>query len=62
MEITFIFVKFEGCILSGIGTRLIPVSRQAGRQAGRLAGRQAGWLAGRQADETLIVFDNFKIL
>ena len=29
-KITFIFMKFEGCILSGIGTRSIPVSRQAG--------------------------------
>ena len=50
MEITFIFVKFEDCILSGIGARSIPVSRQVFRQAGRLA------------DETLIMFDNLKIL
>ena len=49
-EITFIFMKFEGCILSGIGARLIPVSRQVGRQA--------GWLA----DEILIMFNIFKIL
>ena len=44
-EITFIFRKFEGYIPSGIGAKLIPVSRQA------------GWLAGRQADKTLIVFE-----
>ena len=50
MEITFVFMKFEGYMLSGIGARSIPVSRQA------------GWQAGRQADETLIVFENFKIL
>ena len=37
-EITFIFMKFEGHILSSIGTRSIPVSRQAGWKAGRQAG------------------------
>ena len=26
-EITFIFMKFEGCILNGVGARSIPVSR-----------------------------------
>ena len=35
MEITFIFRKFEGYIPSGIGARSVPVSRLAGRQAGR---------------------------
>ena len=46
-EISFIFfMKYKGCILNGIGARSIPVSR----------------LAGRQADKTLIVFKNFKIL
>ena len=34
-EITFNFMKFAGSILSSIGARSIPVSRQAGRQAGR---------------------------
>ena len=29
-EITFIFVKFEGCVLSGIGARSIPVIVQPG--------------------------------
>ena len=28
-EIIFIFMKFEGCILSSIGASSIPVSRQA---------------------------------
>ena len=30
-EIAFIFRKFEGSILSGIGSRSVPVGRQAGR-------------------------------
>ena len=34
-EISFIFGKFEGYILSGIGSRSVPVDRQAGRQAVR---------------------------
>ena len=34
-EIMLIFRKFEGYIPSGIGARSVPVSRQAGRQAGR---------------------------
>ena len=42
---TFIFRKFEGYILSGIGSRSVPVGRQAGWQVGR----QAGWQVGRQA-------------
>ena len=45
-EIMFIFIKFEGYIHSGIGTRSVPV----GRQAGRLA------------DKNVISFENFKIL
>ena len=44
-EIMFISRKFEGCIPSGIGTRSIPVSRQAGRLA----------------DKTLIMFKNFGV-
>ena len=39
-EITFIFRKFEGYIPSGIGTRSVPVSRQAGRLAGWQAVRR----------------------
>ena len=35
MKITFIFSKFEGYIRSDIGSRSVPV------------GRQAGWLAAR---------------
>ena len=31
-EITCIFKKFEGYILSGIGSRSVPVDRLAGRQ------------------------------
>ena len=31
-EITFIFRKFEGYIPSGIGSRSVPVGRQAGRR------------------------------
>ena len=32
MEIALIFEKFEGYILSGIGSRSVPVDRQAGCQ------------------------------
>ena len=35
MEIVLIFRKFEGYILSGIGSRSVPVDRQAGRLAVR---------------------------
>ena len=45
-KLLLFFVKFEGCIFSSLGARSIPVSRQAGRQA----------------DETLMVLNNFKIL
>ena len=34
-EIPFIFRKFEGYAPSGLGSRSIPVDRQAGRLAGR---------------------------
>ena len=37
-EIMFIFIKFEGYILSGIGSRSVSVDRQA------------GWLAGWQTN------------
>ena len=37
----FIFRKFEGYMLSGIGSRSVPVDRLAGWQVGRLAGRLA---------------------
>ena len=50
-EITFIFRKFEGYIPNGIGSRSVPVGRQA-----------AGWQAGRLADENVISFEIFKIL
>ena len=33
MEIVLIFWKFEGYILNGIGSRSVPVDRQAGRLA-----------------------------
>ena len=45
-EIMFIFRKFEGYIPSGIGSRSVPL----GREAGRLA------------DENVILFEIFKIL
>ena len=35
MEMMLIFRKFEGYILSGIGSRLVPVDRLAGWQAVR---------------------------
>ena len=46
MEIAFIFGKFEGYILSGIGSRSISVDKLA------------GWLS----DENVISFEFFKIL
>ena len=46
MEIALIFGKFEGYILSGIGSNSIPVDRQAGRLS----------------DENVILFKFFKIL
>ena len=46
MEIALIFGKFEGYILSGIGSRSVPV------------GRQASW----QSDKNVISFEFFKIL
>ena len=45
-EIPLIFGKFEGYILSGIGSRSVPVDRQA------------GWLS----DKNVISFEFFKIL
>ena len=39
-EIVLIFGKFEGYIRSGIGSRSVPVDRQAGWLAGRPAGCQ----------------------
>ena len=50
MEIALIFGKFEGYILSGIGSRSVLVDRQAGKLAGRLS------------DENMISFKFFKIL
>ena len=46
MEIALIFGKFEGYILSGIGSRSVPVDRQAGRLS----------------DENVISLEFFKIL
>ena len=45
-EIALIFGKFEGYILSGIGSRTVPVDRQAGRLS----------------DKNVITFEFFKIL
>ena len=45
-EIMFIFRKFEGYIPSGIGSRSVPVDRQAGKLS----------------DENIISFEFFKIL
>ena len=43
-EIALIFGKFEGYILSGIGSRSVPVDRPL------------GWQAGRLSDENVILF------
>ena len=43
-EIALIFRKFEDCILSGIGSRSVPVS----------------WQAGKLSDENVISFDFLK--
>ena len=45
-KITLIFGKFEGYILSGVGSRSVPVGRQAGRPAVRRAVRQKHDLVG----------------
>ena len=37
-EIALIFGNFEGCILSGIGSRSVPVDRLAGRRKRDLIG------------------------
>ena len=47
-EITLIFRKFEGYILSGIGSRSVPVDSPA------------GWQASRLSDENMILFDFLK--
>ena len=46
MKTSLIFGKYEGYILSGIGSRSVPVDRQAGRLS----------------DENMILFEFFKIL